>query len=233
VADGSASASRIPAAGLSRRALLTASAAALPLLVTACRGIQVLGTPPPPPADVRTLQAAIAAEEAMVARYASALKLLTPAASTRYGAAAAGIAAYASVSAVHAEHVAHLAQLKSRLVEPPGARPSALIYPTATPGATTSQSPPATHSPTESPPANSTPTSSPTSSPTSAPSSPATGAPSARGVLGELELAEQAASDRLIADLGGLPPSLAQLFASIAASEATHVEYLRAARRSR
>jgi len=48
-----------------------------------------------------------------------------------------------------------------------------------------------------------------------------------------LEQAEQAASDRLIAQLAGLPPSLAQLFASIAASEATHVPYLQAARRGR
>jgi hypothetical protein len=44
-----------------------------------------------------------------------------------------------------------------------------------------------------------------------------------------LEQAEQAASDRLIGQLAGLPPSLAQLFASIAASEATHVPYLQAA----
>ncbi len=67
--------------------------------------------------------------------------------------------------------------------------------------------------------------------PSSSPS-PAAGLTSGRAVLRELELAEQAASDRLIAELAGLPPSLAQLFASIAASEATHVEYLRAARRS-
>jgi hypothetical protein len=198
VADGSASASRFPAAGLSRRALLTASAAALPLFVTACRGIQVLGTPPPPPADVRTLQAAISAEAAMIARYAAALKQL--AAGSPDG-TAVDDAAYASARAVQAEHVAHLAQLKSRLVEPPGARPSA-------------------HPPPK-----------PSASPTSTGAS--TGATGARGVLSELEVAEQAASDRFIAELGGLPPSLAQLFASIAASEATHAEYLRAARRGR
>jgi hypothetical protein len=196
VADGSASASRIPAAGLSRRALLTASAAALPLLVTACRGIQVLGTPPPLPADVRTLQAAIEAEAAMVARYTAALKLLAPGATP--GGTSADVAAYTSARAVQAEHVAHLKQLRSRLVEPPGTRPSARP-----------------------------PSRSPSPGPT------ATGPTAARGVLSELELAEQAASDRLIAELGGLPPSLAQLFASIAASEATHVEYLRAARLGR
>jgi Ferritin-like domain len=207
VADRSASAGRIPAPDLSRRALLTASAAALPLLLTACRGIQVLGTPPPPPADVRTLQSAIAAEEAMIARYAAALKQLAPD-SVQYRDLAGEMAAYTSARAVQAEHVAHLAQLKSRLIEPPGTRPSA--HP---------------------PPANPTATPSPTPSPSTTSSSPtATGE---RGVLGELELAEQDASDRLIAELGGLPPSLAQLFASIAASEATHVEYLRAAGRGR
>jgi hypothetical protein len=197
VADGSARASRIRAADLSRRALLTASAAALPLVVTACRGIQVLGTPPPPPADVRTLQAAIAAEAAMIARYAAALKLLSPGGSTP-GGTPGDVAAYASARAVQAEHVAHLAHLKSRLVEPAGAR-----------------------SPAHPPPPN----------PSASPAAP--GATSARAVLSALEVAEQAASDRLIAELAGLPPSLAQLFASIAASEATHVQYLRAARRGR
>ena len=46
--------------------------------------------------------------------------------------------------------------------------------------------------------------------------------------LTALEQAEQAASDRLIGQLGGLPPSLAQLFASIAASDATHATALAA-----
>jgi hypothetical protein len=199
VADGSATADRVMTAGLSRRALLTASAAALPLFVTGCKGIQALGAPPPPAADVRTLLAAISAEEAMVARYASALRLLTPAQSIQYSAVRNEIAAYASARAVHAEHVAHLAQLRSRLIEPPGTRPSA--HP---PPLSTSSSP-----------------------------SPAAGSSGRDAVLGELAVAEQAASDRLIGGLDGLPPSLAQLFASIAASEATHVEYLQAARRGR
>ena len=51
--------------------------------------------------------------------------------------------------------------------------------------------------------------------------------------LTALEQAEETASDRLIGQLAGLPPSLAQLFASIAASEATHVPYLQAARHVR
>jgi hypothetical protein len=151
------------------------------------------------------LQSAIAAEEAMIARYVAALKQLAPG-STSYR--TIDVAPYASARAVQAEHVAHLAQLKSRLIEPPGTRPPA--NPTATSSPASTPSPSATSS-----------------------STGATGATGARGVLGELELAEQNASDRLIAELGELPPSLAQLFASIAASEATHVEYLRAARRGR
>jgi hypothetical protein len=47
-------------------------------------------------------------------------------------------------------------------------------------------------------------------------------------VLTTLENAEQATSDRLIGQLAVLPPALAQLFASIAASEATHVPLLQA-----
>lgn len=66
--------------GPSRRALLAGAAASLPLLLTACKGVQALGTPPPPACDIRVLAAAIAAEEAMVARYAAALRQLTAAA---------------------------------------------------------------------------------------------------------------------------------------------------------
>jgi hypothetical protein len=191
-ADGSASSGSVAPPGLSRRALLAASAAALPLLVTACRGVQALGTPPPPPAAVRALEAAITAEAAMIASYAAALKQLT----------AGG---FTAARAVQADHIAHLAQLRSRLVEPPGARPSPVNPPHGTPSA----------------------------GPGAAGTAGATGVTGTRAVLGELEIAEQGASDLLIGELAGLPPSLAQLFASIAASEATHAEYLRAQRRAR
>jgi hypothetical protein len=171
---------------VSRRSVLTASAAmasgALPLLLTACKGVQALGTPPPPAPDILALRTAILAEEALLSRYAAVIRLAsTPAGS--------GLVVTA-VTTVRAEHVAHLAQLKSRLVEPAGSTPS----------------------------------------PSSAPSSsPVTGTLPA--ALGALEAAEQAASDRLIGQLGVLPASLAQLFASVAASEAAHVPYLRAAAR--
>jgi hypothetical protein len=143
-----------------RRAVLAISAA-VPALLAGCRGVQVLGTPPPPPADVRLLRGAITAEEQLVSSYAAAIPASAPAAA-------------AVLAAVLAEHRQHLAQLRSRLIEP---------HPRVT-----SQQP---------------------------------------IKASALALAERAASDRLIAHLGALPPSLAQLFASIGASEATHVPLLR------
>jgi hypothetical protein len=50
-----------------------------------------------------------------------------------------------------------------------------------------------------------------------------------RQALGELLRAERAASDRLLSQVPEVPPALAQLFASISASEATHVLALHAA----
>jgi hypothetical protein len=180
-------------AGVSRRTLLAASAAALPLLLTACKGVQALGTPPPPAPDIVALRTAISAEEVMVARYAAVLKPYSAGGttSTQYP----DLVIVTAVKAVYAEHVAHLAQLKSRLVESPGSAPS------PSPSASPSQT------------------------------APVTGAIAAE--LTTLEQAEQAASDRLLGQLGGLPPTLAQLFASIAASEATHVPYLQSVRPGR
>jgi nucleoid-associated protein YgaU len=146
------------------------------MVLAACRGVQVLGNPPAPPADIRALSAAIAAEEQLVATYGAAVARL-PAADT---------AALLAVRTVQAEHAAHLMQLRPRLIEPaphPSSTPRSLSIP---PGSTAS-------------------------------------------ILQSLEQAEQAASDRLMGQLHVLPPALAQLFASIAASEATHVPYLRQA----
>jgi rubrerythrin len=169
----------------SRRAVLAAAVrgvplAAAPLVLAACRGVQVLGSPPAPPADIRALSAAIGAEEQMVARYSAAIARL-PAGDT---------AALLAARAVQAEHDAHLVQLRSRLIEP-APHPSVTPRPVAvSPGGTGT-----------------------------------TG--TTASILQALEQAEQAASDRLMGQLHVLPPALAQLFASIAASEATHVPYLR------
>jgi len=176
-------------AGLSRRALLGSAAAALPvaalpLLLTACKGVQALGTPPPPAPSIDRLRATIRAEELVVATYAAAIAHLQAS-----GTAGAG-SALAAAHTVQAEHTEHLAQLRSRLIEPAGA-PSPHASPLPTPAIQAGASP--------------------------------------SDILAALEHAEQAASDRLIGDLAGLPPALAQLFASIAASEATHVPFLQAA----
>jgi hypothetical protein len=175
---------RLRLARPSRRAVLAATglaAAGVPL--AACRGVQSLGTPPPPPRDIRVLRTAITSEQALIAGCSAALAPLS--ASGQPG--AAGLAA---VRSVQAEHAAHLALLRSRLVEPPSYKPRTAPAPAPTPPA---------------------------------------GSASA---LHALEQAEQAASDRLIGQLSGLPPALAQLLASIAASEATHVPFLRQAGRT-
>lgn len=170
--DGSSSVTAEP----TRRALLAASAAGLPLLLASCRGIQVLGSPPPPPADVDTLRAAIAAEKKLVKSYLIEGLRVTGAPGR----------ARAVLAMLLGEHQQHLAQLESRLVLPapaPSGPGEALGWSGYVSGLD--------------------------------------------AVLSKLELAEQAASDRLIGQLAGLPPALAQLFASIAASEATHVPVLR------
>jgi hypothetical protein len=172
-----------------RRALLIASVAALPALLSACRGIQSLGAPPPPSADVRKLRAAIEQEARLVASYAAA------AAAGSSAGPAGSQQATAALAAVLAEHRQHLARLKSRLIEPAAAKSADTALGPAGANGRAGQSDGV--------------------SPT----------------IDQLEQAEQAASDWLIAQLAGLPPTLAQLFASIAASEATHVPYLQAARR--
>jgi hypothetical protein len=168
--------------GPTRRAILAASAAAVPLLVTACRGVQVVGTPPPPPPDVRELRLAITAEQLMISRYHLAI------------ARAAGHQAAATrLAGLLAEHQQHLAQLRARLVVPAGSAAAA-----------------------------------PAGSPSAGPPLPA----DLGGTLGSLAAAEQAAAARLGRQLLAMPPSLAQLLASIAASEATHVPVLTSLRRS-
>jgi hypothetical protein len=168
-------------AGPSRRSLLIAASAALPVLLGACRGVQALGTPPPPPRDIRALRAAITAEQQLVRMYGLGILRLAS------GPAPGPTGLLAAVHAVQDEHSAHLAQLRSRLIEPAGA---------PTPSAPRGQALAAGLSMTT--------------------------------LITALEQAEQAASDRLIGQLADLPPALAQLFASIAASEATHVPLLQA-----
>jgi hypothetical protein len=188
-AEAGRPANATPGRAVTRRSALAASAAVLPMLLTACKGIQALGTPPPPAPDVVALRTAIAAEKLMVARYASAIRLLSSQLPPR--ATPQDVVLYQAVRSVQAEHAAHLMQLTARLVEPIVSTPSASPSPSVQVGGTIDAE------------------------------------------LTALEEAETAASDRLTGLLPGVPGSLAQLFASIAASEATHVPYLQAARRGR
>src|ERR1700727_2734195 len=60
--------------GPTRRAVLAASAAALPLLLASCKGVQALGMPPPPPRDIAALRQAISAEHQLVRLYGAAIR---------------------------------------------------------------------------------------------------------------------------------------------------------------
>ena len=162
-----------------RRRVLTAAAAALPLVAAGCKGIAALGAPPKPAPDVTVVTAAIAVETQLIARYGDVL-----AASPGLGPALRPLLAH---------HHEHLTRLRARLIVPVGGQP--LPTPRATARRTAL-----------------------------VPGSPAAG-------LGYLRDAEDAASGALLAHLATAPPSLAQLLASISASEATHALILGTAAR--
>ena len=162
-----------------RRCVLTAAAAALPLAMAGCKGIAALGTPPKPAPGVTVVTDAIAVETQLIARYREVL--------------AANPALAGALRPLLAQHPEHLTRLRARLIVPVGGQPL------PTPRATerhTAQVP---------------------------------GTPAA--ALGYLRDAEDAASGALLAHLAAAPPSLAQLLASISASEATHALVLDAAAR--
>ena len=154
--------------------MLAASAAALPaLLATAsCRSSDVFAGPDPLAGrralspDVITLQAVIAAEQAMIKLYQAAVD-------------ANGQARV--LEGLLAQHRQHLGQLQARLVLPAGS-----------PSASASASP---------------------------------GVP-VQVTIARLRAAERASTADLLRRLVTVQPALAQLFASIAASDATHVAAL-------
>ena len=166
---------------LPRRRLLAASAAALPALlaIAGCRSAEVFAGPdplagrPPLSRDVITLQAVIAAEQAMIALYQAAVHG-DPRPAGRAG----------SLEGLLAQHRQHLGQLVARLILPPG-EPSASFSPSTSPSA----------------------------APTTGPG---------RVTIAQLRAAERASATNLVRRLVTVPPDLAQLFASIAASDATH-----------
>jgi hypothetical protein len=105
------------------------------------------------------------------------------------------------LSQLLAQHQQHLVQLNSRLIVPPGA--------TASPSAPASSSAP--------PSASASASAGASAGPSPAPTPPSVAA---------LRDAERASAASLTDRLVSVPPSLAQLFASIAASEATHADAL-------
>jgi hypothetical protein len=157
---------------LSRRQLLAASPATLPLFLalSACKGPAVLSAPPVVSAQTQALLHAVTAELNLILIYNKAI------------AAYSGLAA--TLAPLRTEHEAHLARLRGRVIEPPGKQ---------VPSAATAR--------------------------------PAIGA-TRDAALTQLRAAEQAAVETLMSRLNGASPSLAQLYASIAASEATHVSVL-------
>jgi hypothetical protein len=176
--------------------VLAASAAAVPvLLATAgCRSSDAFAGPDPLAGrptlspDVVALQAVIAAEQAMITLYQSAvashlaLSTAGPTAGPTSGPTTGPATGRAGVlEELLAEHRQHLGQLQARLVRPAGP-PSAQASSSASPGA----------------------------------------AP-ARVTIARLRAAESASATDLVGRLVSMPPALAQLLASIAASDATHV----------
>jgi len=156
-------------ADLRRRSVLAAAGAAVPLLAAGCKGVGGLGTLPRPRPDVAVLRAAIGTEQALIARYRSAL------------AASPGLKD--TLDQVLDQHLAHLAVLRSRLVGPAATPRPARTSPAAAGQATVG--------------------------------------------LSALAAAEQAAAGALVSQLATASPSLAQLLASISASEASHAALLR------
>jgi hypothetical protein len=162
-----------------RRRVLAAAAAALPVMAAGCKGIMALGTPPKAAPDVTVATDAIAVEAQLIARYGKVL------------AANPGLAH--TLRPLLAQHHEHLTRLRARLIVPVGGQPL------PTPRATVRHT-------------------------AAVPGSPA-------AALGYLRDAEDAASEALLVHLATAPPSLAQLLASISASEATHALILGSAAR--
>ena len=100
-----------------RRRVLAAAAAALPLVMAGCKGIAALGNPPEPAPDVAVAGAAVTVEQQLIAHYAAVLSALP------------GLAA--TLRPLLAQHHDHLARLQARLIVPPGGQP--LPSPQATP----------------------------------------------------------------------------------------------------
>lgn len=162
-------------ADLRRRSVLAAAVMTVPLMAAGCKGVGALGTPPEPGPDVAMLRGAIGTEQALIARYRSAM--------------AGSPALSGTLGPLLAQHREHLARLTSMLIEPASHSASPHTTPPPAGTAATGSGPAAT--------------------------------------LAALEAAETDAARSLASRLTLAPPALAQLMASIAASEASHALLLR------
>jgi hypothetical protein len=182
-----------------RRAVLVATAVSLPLL--AVSGCKGVGALAAPP---------LPAPDVAVLRSAIAAEEVMIA---RYDAVITRSARLAgSLRPLRAEHRQHLAQLRSRLIVPPGSAAAPSPLPLSPSGQ-------ASHGPASHGPASHGPV----------PAGPGIVPAGAAAAIPFLQAAERAAAAALLHQLAAVSPSLAQLMASVAASEATHVAALTAA----
>ena len=177
--------------------MLAASAAALPvLLATAgCRSSEVFAGPDPLAGRPSPAPDVITLQSVIGAEHA--MIALYQAAVDRHLRAGDP---ERLLEVLLAQHRQHLAQLQARLVVPPGSAASASAAASGSPSAAASGSPSAAASG----------------------SAGAGGAVSGRVTIARLRTAEQASAAGLVRQLATMPPALAQLLASIAASDATH-----------
>jgi hypothetical protein len=180
-----------------RRRLLLASATALPLLL-ATAGCQSssLFAGPDPLAGRPPLRHDVLTLQAVIAAEENLINLYRTAINGD-SATAPQDARSRTLRPLLAQHEQHLARLRARLIEPPGT--------TATPSASRAAS---------------------TGSPAASTGSPAASTGPGRVTTSRLRAAERASAASLVQRLATVEPALAQLFASIAASDATHVTVL-------
>jgi hypothetical protein len=181
-----------------RRRTLLASAAALPLLLAAagCQSSDLFAGPDPL-AGRLPLGHDVLTLQAVITAEEHLIGLYR----TAIGADHVTASRSRTLSSLLGQHEQHLAQLKARLLIPPGATPS--------------PSQPAAGGSARASAASGPPASGPAASPRPG-----------RVSTARLRAAERASAASLVRQLATVPPALAQLFASIAASDATHVTVL-------
>jgi hypothetical protein len=197
-----------------RRRLLFASATALPLLLatTGCSsadlfaGPDPLGGRPPLAPDTVTLEDVIVAEVGLISQYKSVMSVP----------GSAGDVQRRLLASLLAQHEEHLVKLRARLVVPPGAS-----APATAPASASASSASGASSASSASGAGSAGTSAAASSGAASSGTASSGTASA-DPISTLREAERKSAAYLVQQLATVQPALAQLFASIAASDATH-----------